>query len=93
LTIGLSIQRLANEGALVAATYLNISPLGEEGIGHVAQVVADYSGPLDLERGPLIAQAGLTNGIMYASDGFGSELLTEIRYFWIPDSMISGDIE
>ena len=70
-------QFMANEGKLVAAVAPNTS-----GPGHVALVcpkLSDYKA----EKGPLIGQAGISNGFMYIREGFG-RLTPDVEFYVIP---------
>ncbi|MDR0638504.1 MAG: hypothetical protein LBG27_06340 [Spirochaetaceae bacterium] len=73
---GWTVQDAANRSAVGKVSYINPIP-GES--GHIATVIANY-GTYIPALGPRTAQAGSTNGEMWAEKGFGTTLSSSNYY-------------
>ncbi len=79
-------QHFANMGLQVRAAWIDPQTYqvgaADAPSGHVASVVANY-GIFDPRLGPRISQAGLRNGEMWTSQGFGVARLPDVKYYWV----------
>jgi hypothetical protein len=84
---GWEVQDAANKGAVGKVLFIN--PTGES--GHIATVITSY-GTYIPALGPMIAQAGLTNGEMWAVKGFWRDFSSSNYYIFSQDILQKANI-
>jgi hypothetical protein len=85
---GWIVQDAANRGAVGKVSYINPDPNGH---GHIATVIASYATYIPA-LGPRTAQAGKTNGEMWAAKGFGGNLSSSNYYVFSQEILQKANI-